>query len=268
MTTGPDILVCRDAARMTERAARLVTAAAGAAIHARGGFTIALSGGSTPRPLYEALAGAPWRDRIAWERVLVYWGDERCVPPDHEESNHRLARETLLDHVPVPGGSIHRIKGEIVPADAARDYETTLRRTVGSPRGGDDADQRDPPRLDLALQGLGPDGHTASLFPAGDAITEDDRLVVAVDASTTDVLPPEVDRISLTPPMLNAARRIVFLVAGEEKAAAVAAVLEGPRDPSRWPAQAIRAYDGETIWLLDTPAASRLEAVGSAEGAS
>lgn len=251
----PEIVVCADRGTLSERAARRVVTAATTAIGARGGFAIALAGGSTPGPLYRELADAPHRDAIDWSRIHVFWGDERCVPPDHEESNYRMARETLLDAVPIPGRRIHRIHGEEPDPEYAADlYEREIHRTLASP-------PRETPRLDLVLLGLGSDGHTASLFPESPALEADDRLVVAVKASEPRIQPPVVERITLTPRALNAADETLFLVVGEEKAPAVRAVLEGPREPRRWPAQAVRPEAGRTTWMLDAAAASELSGI-------
>lgn len=258
MSAAPEIVVGARPGSVHERAARRFASAAAAAIAARGRFAVALAGGSTPRPLYERLAAPPHRDAIDWARVDVFWGDERCVPPDHPDSNHRLAREALLDRVPVPAGRIHRIEGEDPDPDrAARRYEAELRRVLDAPPPG-------VPRLDLALLGLGEDGHTASLFPGSPALAVDDRLVVAVRASEAGVGPPVVDRITLTPPALAAARAALFLVVGEAKAEAVRATLERSGESGRWPARTVDP--AAATWLLDAAAAGRLEGLASAAG--
>lgn len=234
------LTVCADASELALEAARRIAEAARAAVEERGRFAIALAGGSTPRLTYETLARPPYRETVPWRAVHVFWSDERCVPPDHADSNYRMARLALLDRVFLPPGNIHRINGELPPSDAARRYEAEL-RLLG-----------EPPRLDLALLGLGADGHTASLFPGARA-SPAGAFVVAVHA-------PELRswRVTLTPDALNLARRVLFLVSGEAKARALAATLQGPRDPARWPAQAIAGQAGAAEWLVDAAAASAL----------
>lgn len=215
------------------------------AVRARSRFSVALAGGSTPRRLYQLLAdpAQPLRDRIDWSATHFFWGDERHVPPDHPDSNYRMARETLLDVVSVPAGNIHRMHGE--EADAARaaaGYEAELRAFFSGQ-----------PRFDLVLLGLGADAHTASLFPGSEAVREHERWVVA----------PWVEklaswRLTLTPAVFDRAGAVIFLVQGEEKAEALRAVLEGERDPDRYPAQAVRPESGDLLWLVDDAAASGL----------
>ena len=234
-----------DTGALLDAAADAVTAIAAESIRARGRVTLALAGGSTPRGLYERLAG-PWRDRIDWARVHVFWGDERCVPPTHADSNYRLASETLLGHVPVPATQIHRMAGELEPALAARQYAATLASGLDAVAGG-------PPVLDLVLLGLGADGHTASLFPGSDAVDDTKHLVVAT--------PPAEGRgwrLTLTLPVLNAARSTLWLVAGEAKAAALAAVLDGLPAPLPLPAQRVIGHD--VRWLVDRAAARLIAA--------
>jgi 6-phosphogluconolactonase len=210
------------------------------AIEERGRFAVALAGGSTPRATYEILA-RDYSGRIDWSRVHVFFGDERTVPPDDEDSNYRMAREALLDHVPV--GSVHRMHGELPPDEAAAAYEQELRGFFG-PEG--------LPGFDLILLGLGGDGHTASLFPETSALEAHDRLVVA-----NPVLELDTTRITLTVPVINAARAVYFLVAGEGKAEAVAEILEGDPDPREYPAALVQPQGGPT-WMLDRSAASDL----------
>jgi 6-phosphogluconolactonase len=224
-------------------AAEEVVSRAEEAVRERGRFAWALSGGSTPRALFRLLAGPPQRERMPWSAAHVFWGDERHVPPDHPDSNFRMARESLLDAVPIPPGNIHRILAE-EPADAAAaDYEAELRAFFALAPG-------EWPRFDLVLLGLGKEAHTASLFPGGEAVRETRRLVVApwVESQRTH-------RITLTPPVLNHARLVAFLVTGEDKAEALRAVLEGERDPDRYPAQIV---EGNRLWMVDEAAAQLL----------
>jgi 6-phosphogluconolactonase len=225
---------------LAQVAAREFAARADEATRERGRFAVVLAGGSTPKATYEILA-SDYADRIDWGNVHVFFGDERAVPPDHEDSNYRMAREALLDHIPV--GSVHRMQGEFPPDEAAEAYEEDLRRFFGA---------EDLPRFDLILLGTGGDGHTASLFPETSALEVHDRWVVA-----NPVLKLETTRITLTVPVLNAARAVCFLVAGEGKAGPVAEILEGDPDPREYPASLIQPQGGPE-WMLDRPAASLL----------
>lgn len=243
MTAAPEVLTFPAPGDIAEAAAERFIAAAAAAIAARGRFTVALAGGSTPKALYARLASPACASRVDWGRVHVFWGDERCVPPEHPSSNYRMAREALLDHVPIPAARIHRLPGEREPHAAAAAYEAELRAVF--PGGA--------ARFDLVLLGMGDNGHTASLFPGLRAVRETARWVVAEHVGEVGMW-----RLTLTPPALNAAAAIVFLVAGRDKAAMLAQVLEGPRDIDRRPAQVIAPADGTLTWLVDAAAASAL----------
>jgi 6-phosphogluconolactonase len=218
-------------------------------VDATGRFTVALAGGSTPRGMYRLLSDDPaLRDQVEWRAVHFFWGDERCVPPDHPDSNYRMAHEAMLERLAIPPANIHRIHAELPDtAAAAAGYEADLRAFF-------DLRTADLiPRLDLILLGLGADAHCASLFPGTPSVHESRRLVLpAVHPDSGQA------RITMTPPLLNSAGAIHFLVSGADKADAVTAVLEGPRNESRWPAQVVDPLDGEVLWLLDTAAASRL----------
>jgi 6-phosphogluconolactonase len=205
---------------------------------ARAPRTVALSGGSTPRLLYQLLAD---EKQVPWPEIHFFWSDERHVPPDHPDSNYRMTNEALLSHVPVPQNNIHRIPGENPDASAAAsDYEQTLIEITNSSL----------PRLDLILLGLGSDGHTASLFPGSEALHETQRLVVAPWIEKLNTY-----RITMTLPLLNNGASIVFLVSGKDKAEIVREVLEGPKN---YPAQEINPTSGELIWMLDKDAAGNL----------
>ena len=232
---------------MTEASAKLFAARAADAVSSRGRFTAALSGGKTPVALYSMLAKAPLVSQIPWARVLLFWGDERCVPPDHGDSNFRMTREFLLDHVPIPPANVHRMPGEMDPVEAAARYEKQL-RDFFAPHG------EALPVFDFILLGLGEDGHTASLFPGTGAIRESARWVLGhyVDAQ-------KGWRITLTPPVINAARTVVFIVAGAGKAAVLRDILEGPFRPDTLPAQIVRPDGGELHWMLDPDAAALLK---------
>jgi 6-phosphogluconolactonase len=241
-----EVRIFDDPSALMRAAADEIAQNARAAVDERGRFVWALAGGSTPRDLYRLLAGDPYRERMPWNAIHFFWGDERHVPPDHPDSNFRMAREAMLDAVPVPPENIHRVPAEEPDAQrAAADYEATLRAFFALAPG-------EFPRFDLIQLGLGKEGHTASLFPGGDAVHERERLVVApwVEAQKTF-------RVTLTPPVLNHARRAMFLVSGEEKAEALRAVLDGPREPDLYPAQIV---EGNRLWMVDRAAARRLKA--------
>jgi 6-phosphogluconolactonase len=239
-----DVRTYPDPASLARAAAEHFVTLAAEAIAARGRVAVALSGGSTPRATYALLATEEFAAQLDWSRVHVFWGDERCVPPDHPDSNVRLARETLLDHVPLPAGNVHRIHGEVEPEAAAQAYAAELRAFFGTQW----------PSFDLVLLGMGNDGHTASLFPGSAALRETARPVVAVRAEYQD---RPAHRVTLTPPAINAARQVLFLVAGAAKAETLQAVLEGPA--GRFPAQRIRPTSGRLTWQVDIEAASRLK---------
>lgn len=242
-----DIRIFPDVQSLSEAAAHEWVRCAREAAAARGRFTIALSGGSTPKHLYQLLAGEPFRSQVDWSHVEIFWGDERCVPPDHPDSNYRMAREAMLANLPIPAEHIHRIEAERSDRDAAaRDYEAVLARAFGVAIG------REPPALDLVLLGMGPDGHTASLFPQTQALDETKRWVVA-----NPVPQLHTQRLTLTRPILNRAREVLFLVAGADKAERLAEVLAGPADPKRLPSQTIQP-EGQFLWFLDRAAAARL----------
>ena len=243
--------VLPDAAALARAAAERFVIAAERAIADHERFVVALSGGSTPRRMYELLAQEPLALRVKWSRVQVVWGDERCVPPTDPESNFRMAREALLDHVPLPAGNVHRIHGEDDPAKAAAAYETTLRDLLRTPSG---PPSFEPGRnIDLVLLGLGENGHTASIFPGSAAAIE---LVKWVTAEYVPAV--AMWRLTLTAPVLNAAAEVLFLVSGGAKAAMVKRILEGPRQTRELPAQLIAPTRGHTQWLLDRAAAAEL----------
>lgn len=245
----PEIEIYDSPAALADAAARRLAALASEHVAASGRFSLALSGGSTPRALHERLARPPLRDAIPWAKVLVFWGDERFVPPDHPDSNERMARETLLDHVPILPENLHPMPtvGQ-TPAEAAEAYGRTLRALLG-----------DPPRLDLLLLGMGPDGHTASIFPGQpEAVAPGESPAIPV----FDAPKPPPTRLSLSYRTINAARNVLLLVAGADKAAAVKAALEGSPDPARVPAGGVRPAAGTLVWMLDRAAAAELRAGG------
>jgi 6-phosphogluconolactonase len=211
-------------------------------------YAIALSGGSTPRRLYQLLAkDAELQEQIPWDRIHFFWGDERHVPPHHPDSNYRMAYHALLSKVPIPSTNIHRIRAEDSDADrAAADYEREIRRFFK-------IDSGHMPCFNCVLLGMGPDGHTASLFPGTTALEETERLVVA-----NWIEKFQSSRITLTVSAINHADRIIFLVSGEEKADTLKAVLEDDIKSNRYPVQRIQPSDGKLIWFLDQSAAGRL----------
>jgi 6-phosphogluconolactonase len=221
------------------------------AVRAQGAFTVALSGGLTPKRLYQLLAReaiAASQAPVGWEKVHFFWGDERHVPPDHTDSNYRMAYEALLSKVPVPPEHVYRVPAETSDANqAAERYEQMLRDFFR-------LGPEELPRFDLVLLGLGTDGHVASLFPATAALHEQEHLVIANWVEKLHVY-----RITLTLPVINNAAGIVFLVSGTEKAETLRRVLEGDHDPERYPAQRIRPKAGHLLWLVDTAAAAHLQ---------
>ena len=251
-TTPAKVEVFRTSEALAQAAAERFASSAAEAIRAGGRFVVALSGGSTPRSLYALLAKGAYATRIDWSRVQVFWGDERCVPPTSPMSNYRMAREALLDHVPVPDKNVHRIRGEDDPAAAAAAYERELREMFGTP------DRSPMPGLsfDLILLGLGEDGHTASLFPGLAAVRETERWVVAEYVARASMW-----RVTLTPVLINAAAEVVFLVTGREKAAILRRVLDGPYQPGALPAQVVAPRGGQLRWLVDGAAAANLQGV-------
>jgi 6-phosphogluconolactonase len=220
-----------DPTSLARAAAEHFVAQAAEAIAARSRFLVALAGGSTPRATYALLATDAFASRIDWSRVCVFWGDERCVPPDHADSNYRMTREVLLDHVPISTENVHRIAGELDPAQAAASYERELKTAMGADG-----------RLDLVLLGLGSDGHTASLFPDTAALEERERWVAANYVERLGAW-----RITLTLPTINKARQVTFLVAGPSKAEPLVRIRAG----ADLPAGLVQPEEGQLTWLVD-----------------
>ena len=241
----PDIRVFEDLGALSEAAATELAGASKDAVSLRGRFLVVLSGGGTPASLYGLLSRPTYRDEIPWGSVHLFWGDERCVPPDDPESNFGQAWDAFLHEVPVPPENIHRIHGEMDPVKAASDYELVLKGYAAPPL--------DWPRFDLVLLGLGEDGHTASLFPGSTV-----EAASPVEAVTGQYQDRPSQRVTLTPLVFNLARKVMFLAAGASKARIVAEVLGGQQRPDRIPAQRIRPVDGTVMWLLDRGAAGAL----------
>jgi 6-phosphogluconolactonase len=231
--------------KLSQAAAELFTDLAKQAITARGRFSVALSGGQTPRRLYEILAAAPLREQIPWGAVHVFWGDERYVPSDDPRSNALMAHQALLDHVPVLPEHIHPILCTLPPQQVASHYENELRDFFGNT----------PPTMDLILLGLGDNAHTASLFPHTAVLNEQQRWVAEVYVAEQDMV-----RVTLTAPLINQANQVVFLVSGSDKASALKNVLEGPYQPHEFPAQLIHPNGARPIWLIDKAASHKLTA--------
>lgn len=234
----PHIQVCLDPAAVAVAAADFIVSAAASAIRERDLFTLALSGGHTPALLYKTLVAEPYLSRVEWPKIEFFFGDERCVPPHHPDSNFALAQKLLFDPAPIPANNIHRIRGEIEPEAAAVEYGQLLKRTFGD--GG----------LDLVLLGMGEDGHTASLFPHTAALAETHHRCVA------NFVPHlKTWRVTMSAPFLNRSAAVVFMATGREKAQKIGEVLEGERDPQRLPIQLIDPPEGMVTWLMDTAAA-------------
>jgi 6-phosphogluconolactonase len=232
---------------LSQEAARYVVRVASESIATHGRFTLALAGGSTPKKLYGLLASEPYRDQIDWALTEIFWSDERCVPPDSEDSNYHLAQEVLLSKVPISADQIHRMPADADDRDqASLTYIQEIQRVFGT---------NGIPSFDLLQLGMGPEGHTASLFPHQASLHEQTRLIMPVT-----VPKPPPPRLTFTPLLLNAATHILFLVTGQDKADALQAVLEGEYNPDEYPAQIIRPTQGEVTWMLDPAAASKLRA--------
>ncbi len=243
---APQIIVCADAAEVARRAAERFIELAREGVIARGRFSVALAGGSTPKKLYELLASDEYQERIEWPKAHIFFGDERCVPPDDAESNYRMANEALLSSVAVPPQNIHRMKGEGDAVTNARLYEDELRAFFAGSSW---------PRFDLVLLGMGDDGHTASLFPGSRALRETDAWVAANWVEKFQTF-----RLTLTAPAINHAAHVMFLITGANKAARLREVINGARDADPLPSQLIQPQDagGTLEWLIDKEAAANL----------
>ncbi len=239
------IAIYPDIQTLNTEAAQFIVRLANEAIVSHGRFTIALSGGSTPKATYTLLGSEPYRSQIDWTRVEIFWSDERCVPPDDKESNYALAQQVLLSKIPIPTTQIHRMPADSPDLDAASQaYEREMQRTFSTDG---------IPNLDLIQLGMGPEAHTTSLFPHQASLHEQQRLVIPVSVPK----PPPL-RLTFTPPLLNAAKHVLFLVTGNEKADAVKSVLEGEYEPDEYPAQIVKPTNGDVTWMLDNEAAAKL----------
>lgn len=241
-----EIRLCEDAAALAQQTAAEFLRLAGESVAARGRFTVALAGGSTPRAAYALLSSEAHRAQVPWQQIHFFWGDERHVPPDHADSNYHMAHEAMLAHVPVPANQIYRIASEKNAQQAADEYSATLKTFFALSAG-------ELPCFDLVLLGMGPDGHTASLFPGTTALHERRQLVVAPWVTKFSTF-----RITMTVPVLCNAANVIFAAGGADKTATLKQVLRGEYRPSLYPSQMIKPTAGRLLWLVDKTAASQL----------
>ena len=234
--------------QVTQTAAELFARTVTTAVQLRGHARVAISGGSTPRAMFELLADVShaFTQAIPWDKLQLFWVDERCVPPDNPESNYGMTKAAMLDRIALPAANVHRMEGELEPEEGASRYEAEIRNTFK-------LEGAETPTFDLVILGLGPDGHTASLFPHTEGLHEMARIAIANHVPQKDVW-----RLTLTWPVITQAREVVFLIEGEDKAEILATVFTGPYDPEQYPAQLIRPFNGRLALLLDAPAASKL----------
>jgi 6-phosphogluconolactonase len=235
-----EIIICRDLSELSRQSAERFSQLVNQSVQGSGRFTVSLSGGSTPKHLYSLLGSPNYKERIPWNNVHLFWGDERCVPPDHPESNFGIVRESLLSKIEIPAENIHRMAGEREPQAAAAEYEKHLQEFFGLESGA-------LPRFDLILLGIGEDGHTASLFPGSDALNETERLVISPFVEKLNSY-----RLTLTLPVLNSGAEVWFLVTGASKADAVKKVLRGSAD---LPAAKVQPVNGRLVWFITQDAA-------------
>lgn len=240
----PEIYIFKNMEEPSRAAAMLFSRQSAQAIIERDRFLVALNGGNTPTHLFQLLS-TDFRDSVEWRKVHIFWGDERCIPPTDAGSNYGQAWSTLLSHLPLPSSNVHRIKGELGPTEASKDYSLILKGFALPPL--------EWPRFDLVYLGMGEDGHTASLFPGSPM----DISVPALPV-TAHYQDRPANRVTLTPVVFNSARMVVFMATGEKKAETLAAVLDDEYHPELYPAQRVRPTDGSLIWLVDEAAASKL----------
>ncbi len=248
VTTKVTYYVLPDSEALARAMAERLLEAALAAAAARGIARIAISGGNTPKGTFEILAGESKFSQFPWDKTDLFWVDERCVPPDDKDSNYRMTRLAMLDKVPLAADRVFRIEGELDPAEAAARYESAIRnrfRLEGAQL----------PVFDLVALGMGPDGHTASLFPHTEGLHELTRIVIP-----NHVLQKETWRVTLTSPVINQGRKVAFLIGGADKAEVLSQVLSSKYDPETWPSQLIQPKSGELLMLLDQAAAAKLPA--------
>ena len=244
-----EVRILQDASAIARVAAEHILDVCSQAILSRGVAHLALAGGSTPRDAYVLLSQPDYASCMDWRNLHVFWSDERLVPPDQPDSNYRLAAEALLSRVPIPPDNIHRMRGELMPDEAAKDYENEMRSCLVPGVDGF-------PCFDLMMVGMGDDGHIASLFPGSPALLEQELWVVASEHDQPP--PPLVPRLTLTLPVINASAQVLVIVSGEKKAKRLQQVLETVPGREPLPAQLIKPHDGKLLWLLDQAAAGRL----------
>lgn len=238
-----EVIVCHSQEEIFTKSADIFVSLASESIAARGQFTVALSGGSTPKGMYTLLASDVYRDKVDWNKVQMFWGDERSVAPDNDQSNYKMANQAMISKLPIPAENVHRMQAESEDIEtAAKDYESTLKRVFGYADG-------EQPKFDLILLGMGDDGHTASLFPGTKALGEKERTVVVnwVEKFNTN-------RMTFTAPAINSAHNIVFMAAGANKLQPLKEVLVGERNPELYPSQLVKPTEGKLIWLVDDAA--------------
>ena len=238
-----NVRVFQDEAELAEATAKYIIELANHTVDGSGRFVISLSGGHTPEQLFTLMSKTPFRDQMPWHKTFVFWGDERCVPATDKQNNGHMAKSLLLDHVGLPAENIYAIPVELSPEETAKKYEQTIKNFFGD----------DPTRFDLILLGLGENGHTASLFPDTDVLTDHTDLVKEVFVAEQKMF-----RITMTAKLINKARNIVFLVAGDGKAEILRTVLKAPYQPDKYPAQLIKPVEGNLYWYVDNKAANLL----------
>ena len=241
---NPKIRIFKNMESLSHHAANLFMGQAANAIDKRGRFLVALNGGSTPTRLFQLLA-TDYSEKVEWNKVHVFWGDERCVPPDDPGSSFGQTREVLLSHVPIPDANIHRVKGELEPVEASKDYALVLKEFASSPY--------EFPQFDLVYLGMGEDGHTASLFPGSPVDVSEPTLPV-----TAHYQDRPANRVTITQLVFNQAHTVAFMATGDKKAITLAQVLSGRYNPELYPAQRIEPKNGKLLWLVDEDAASKL----------
>lgn len=241
---NPKIRIFKNMESLSHHAANLFMEQAANAIDKRGRFLVALNGGSTPTRLFQLLA-TDYSEKVEWNKVHVFWGDERCVPPDDPGSSFGQTREVLLSHVPIPDANIHRVKGELEPVEASKDYALVLKEFASSPY--------EFPQFDLVYLGMGEDGHTASLFPGSPVDVSEPTLPV-----TAHYQDRPANRVTITQLVFNQAHTVAFMATGDKKAITLAQVLSGRYNPELYPAQRIEPKNGKLLWLVDEDAASKL----------
>ncbi len=239
------VSVFDDQEALSRGAAELFYSLSRTAVASHGRFVVALSGGTTPQRLYTLLGAPPYQTAIDWRRIHLFWADERCVPPDHPESNYKLVRDRLLKNVSLEKNNVHRVQGECDPGEAARAYEQGIKEFFGT---------ESLPGFDLIILGVGADGHTASLFPGSTAVAETARIAVPVYLA-----PPQLNRVTLTLPVINRAVQVLFLAAGRAKAVALHNILY-QENSLRYPAGLVRPVHGAVSWFLDAEAAGHDDA--------